>query len=629
MKSTRFTLWTGAAGVLAALVALILLNALAGQVRLRADLTKENLYTLSPATEQLMGKLDRDVTLKFYFSRSGDNLPMPLKLYARRILDLLREYETASGGRVVVEALDPEPDSEAEEWAQRYGLSPTPVDPSGALPPVYLGVVAISGARQAVIPFFAPSDEPQLEYLVTRLVNEVTAAQKPKIGVVSPLPLLGPGAMTMMGRGGEPWIVMQELRSQFDLVELPGSLEDIPADVTMLLLAHPRGIPDTALYAIDQFVLRGGTLLAFVDPQSLVDIESQPRQFSDPFSARSDMNRLTSAWGLTMDVDRVVADPLAATRVSMPGGGVESHRAWLSLRKENFNAAEIPLAGLDAMQWPMAGWFSGTPAEGLTMTPLVTASAEAGSLSSTEALMGAAAGMTSFRKADGPMHLAVRLTGTFTTAFPDGRPNTNPDQPNETPGATNRAPHLAKSEREGLVVLVADVDVLSDAFAARRFPMLGRNAYQLMNDNIHFTANLVGQLAGGDSLIGLRSRGTFERPFTRVVALQAAAQEKWRQEELKLQERLRLAQMRLDELQAGKSGDQQFIITPEQRKEIEDFRAQTLETRRELKEVRKNLRRDIEALGTKVKVINIAAVPAAVVSFGLLHGWRRRRRARG
>lgn len=630
MKSARFKLLTGATGLVVALVALVLLNILAGAMRVRADLTADDLYTLSPGTRALLKNLQRDVTLKFYFSRSADAAPMQFKEYGRRILDLLKEYQSENGGRVRLEVLDPQPDSDAEERAQRYGLSATRLDAAGDRPPVYLGLVAISGAKEAAIPFFSPADEPQLEFQITRLINDVTTLQKPKIGLISPLPLMGRMATFMsMGREEEPWILVPELRSIAELVELPGSLNEVPADMETLLLIHPRNIPDTALYALDQFVLRGGRLIALLDPQCLTELETQARQLRDPFSVKSELNRLTSAWGITMDSERVVADSRAATRVTMPDGRVEMHRAWLSLRPDNFNRADVAVAAMDVMQMPLAGWFKVEPKDGLTVTPLITAGPEAGSISSVEASMGAAMGISSFQSESAPMPLALKVAGRFPTAFPDGRPASTPEQPGDPNSASGRAAHLTESTRDGLVVLVGDVDFAFDAFAARRLPMFGRGVYQLMNDNIHFAANLAGQLAGGDALLGLRSRGSFERPFTRVLALQAAAQERWRQEELKLQEQLRLTQMKIDDLQANKSDDQKLIISPEQKQEMEAFRKQLAETRRQLREVRKNLRREIETLGARLKALNIAGVPALVIAFGLAHGYRRRRRARG
>ncbi len=621
---------TGAVGLVVTLAVLVLLNVAAGSLRMRADLTAGKLYTLAPGTEQLLKHLERDVTLKFYYSRSADAVPMTFKQYGSRILDLLREYEKLSGGHLTLEVIDPQPDSDEEEWARRYGLSASRIGQGDSAPQVFLGLVALSGARQSAIPFFSPADEPQIEFLITRAVNEVTVTKKPKIAVISPLPMFG-GMEGFVPRGPnfEGWIIINELRSVAEIVNLTGAVEKIPDDVDTLLLVYPRNLPEATLYAVDQFVLRGGRLFAMEDPQCLADLDAQSSQFRDPKSAQADMNRLTSGWGITMSTDRVISDPSAATRVASRGGEVELHNSWLTLRPGNFNRDDVAVAAMTMMQFPMAGWFEVTPVDGVTVTPLITAGPEAGSVSILEATAGTFAGQTTFERVTNAMPIAIRVSGRFKTAFPGGRPSNVPDAVKTAPDPEPDASHLAESTRDGAVVLVADADFLYDAFAARRLPMFGPGVYQLMNDNINFAANIAGQLAGGDALIALRGRGSFERPFTRVLALQTEAQEKWRQEELKLQEQLAVTQSKLDRLQSGKTEDQQLIITPEQRQEIEKFRAQQLETRRALKEVRKNLNREIESLGLWVKAINIGAMPALVIVFGLIHGLRRRQRARG
>jgi len=629
MKQPLVRMLTGAAGLLVLLLVLVLANVLASQLRLRADVTGERLYTLSDGTLRQLDQVDRDITLKFYCTRGADGLPMTFKQYGQRILDLLREYEARSKGRIVLEVIDPEPDSDDEEWAGRYGLVGTPLDPRSDGPSVYLGLVALAGARQQAIPFFSPADEPQLEYLVTRLIGQTLATTRPRLGVLSSLPVMGmPGSFMNMNRGQDAWVFMQELRTQYDVVELPPGFDEVPADINTVLAIHPRGLRDITLFALDQFVLRGGHLVAFVDPLCLSQQDEQAQAFRDPAEARSDLNRLTSAWGLTLETDRVVADAKSATRVSRSDGQTERNLSWLSFRPENFNRSELAVAGLDIIMLPMAGAFRGQPAEGLTLTPLLTAGAGAGLMSAMEATMGASAGASSFQRAAEPLNVAVRLTGTFKTAFPEGRPQ-DEDRPADVPGAPSKGAGLKESAQPGAVVLVGDVDLLSEAYSVRRLPAFGRAAYQLLNDNVSFVANLAGQMAGNDALIGLRSRGTFDRPFTRVLALQQEAQEKWRQEEVKLQERLQETQMKVNELQAMKDPAQRLVITPEQQKEMDRFRQQMIETRRQLKDVRKNLRREIERLGLWLKGINTAAMPAAVILLGLTYGWIRRRRARG
>ncbi len=494
--------------------------------------------------------------------------------------------------------------------------------PDGNRCPLYLGLAALSGAKQSSIPFFSPADEPQLEYLVTRLLTEVTSTNKPKLGVISMLPVMGLQGSFMNGGGTPPWVFITELRNQYQVEQLPPSFAEIPQDMDTVLVVHPKRLSELTLFALDQFVLRGGKLLAFTDPLCLSE-QDYERGMAGMMDKASDLNRLTETWGLKMDPTRVVSDAAAATRVRMPDGSAENSAIWLTVRRPQLNQGEIATAPLETLMLPMAGFFTGTPAEGLTLTPLITASPGAGHMTAMEASMGTMAGQTSYTKFEQTAPIAVRLAGRFKTAFPEGRPAEG-----EPTGPSSSTPALKESSRDGLVVLVADADLLYDEFAVQRLNLPGRAAYMMANDNINLTVNLIGQLTGGDRLISLRSRGTFERPFTRVLALQQKAQERWRQEELKLQEQLRTTQMRLSELETTKDPTQQFVVTPEQKKEIAQFRAQATETRRQLKTVRKNLRQEIEQLGLWIKGLNLAALPGAVILFGLAHGLRRRQGAR-
>lgn len=628
MKMTYARSLAGAVGLVVLLAVLVMANAVVAPLRLRADLTSEKLYTLSDGTRQLLQGLSRDVTLKFYCTRSAEGLPITFKQYAERILDLLREYEAASGGRVELQVIDPRPDSDEEEWAQRYGLTGSRLDARGDGPAVYLGLVALSNARQDALPFISPVDEPQLEYLVTRLLSDVTTAHKPKLGLLSALPVMGaPGMMMNMNRGQDPWVFVQELRTRYEISELSAPLDEVPDDIDTVLLVHPRALPEIALFALDQFVLRGGHLIAFVDPLCLTEQSLQSSSLSDPQANRSDLNRLTSTWGVSMDADRVAADSKAATRLPNPDGTWSHNPAWLTLMPENLNDKEVATQPLDTLMLPMAGAFRIQPVDGVQVTPLITTPAGSGLMTSMEATMGTMAGATSLQRSPTPLNLAIRLAGKFKTAFPGGRPQ-DPDRPADVPGRPAQKAPLAESTREGVVVLVGDVDMLYDGYAVRRIPAYGRYLFQLANDNINFVANLVGQLSGSDILIGLRSRGTFERPFARVLDLQKSAQDIWRKKELALQEELRLTQMKVEELEAAKDPAQRMVVTPEQKRELEQFRQQIARTRHELKTVNKELRRDIERLGFQVKAVNLAAMPGLVVMFGLAYGGYRRWRAR-
>ncbi|NCC52848.1 MAG: ABC transporter [Spartobacteria bacterium] len=622
---TYSTIFTSAIGALVVLGILIAVNALFANVRLRKDLTEERIYTLSGGTVNMLKGLDRNVTLKFYFTRDNPDVPMPLKNYAQRIIDLLNEVVSHSGGNVTLEIYDPEPDSDAEEWAQRYGLTGQATGMLGLHPNLYLGLVAVSGTKEASIPFLAPALEPQMEYLVIRLVQEVTQVSRSKLGIMSALPVMAPPASPYGPAPGQPqdWFFVSELKKQYEVQRIPMEAEQIPADINTLVLVHPKGISERTLYAIDQFLLKGGRLMAFVDPLCISEEVSRDEPMGGMPMLASDINTLSRAWGVEMPVDAIVADIDLATPVNLGNGRAERLPTWLTLRGgAHMDPDEIITGTLDSLMLPFAGAVKGAAAEGLTLTPLLFASKEAVTVNSFMARNPAALNTRSGTPAP-VAALAVRLAGSFKTAFPAGQPAAEGEEsPADTPDAS-----LKESERDGVVVLIADVDMLANEFAVRALNFFGQTMYQPMNDNLNLTLNLAEQLSGNEALIGLRGRGSFNRPFDRVLAMEKEAQQRWQEEEEKLQQKLQDTQERINELQSAKNQDQQFILSPEQQQEIEKFRAQRFETQRQLKEVRKNLRHNIEQLGMNLKVINMAAVPALVALYGIGHWWVRRKRA--
>ena len=614
---------TGTAGIFIVLGIIIAANVILNQIRaFRMDLTEENLYTLSEGTTNMMGLPGPDVTLKFYFSKSSETTPIQLKQYAQRIRDLLREYETHSKGRVVLETYDPKPDSDEEEWAQKYGIQGQGLSMLGG-DAIYLGLAAVSGKREAAIPFIDPRVEPQLEYLVTRLVSEVSVLERPKVGLMSSLPVMGTPQMPFNQspqQGPQKWVFVSELEKLYEIVEVDPTAENIRDDLTALLVVHPKALGEKTLFAIDQFVMNGGRLMAFLDPMCLADDTAQPQmqQFGPPQSA-SDLNRLTKTWGIELQPGKIAADEAAPTQLNT-GRGVSSFITFLSLGAAQIDREEVATSSLESIMMPFAGALTGEPAAGLTMTKLLQTSEDSGTLDTMQAMGPASAAVQAMvRRANIP--LGIRLQGTFKSAFPEGPPKGEQEKEEEENGNW-----LKESKDGAVVILITDADMLADGNCVRMLQTpFGPSMASPLNDNLNLVANFTEQLAGSEALIGLRSRGTFERPFTKVAELEQAAQSKWLAEEKKLQDELMEAQNRINELQRGKQADQQFIISPEQQAEIKKFNDQRFETQRQLKEVRKNLRHDIEVLGMKLKIINIAAVPLAVALFGIVRGVRRKK----
>jgi ABC-type uncharacterized transport system involved in gliding motility auxiliary subunit len=614
---------TGAAGLALLLVVIGAADLIIANLRLRADLTGEKLYTLSQGSRQIIKQLPNDVVLKFYFSSSSSEMPMALKTYADQVQDLLKEYAFASKGRITLEAYDPKPDSDAEEWAQRYGIEPQQTSTFGQ--PVYFGLVAVSGESEQAIPGFNPRSETTLEYDVTRLITRVAWPEKPVIGVMSSLDVLGsaPNPMMMMQRRArdEGWTAFKDLKKDYTVREIKTDAEEIDADVKALVVVHPKDLSDKTLFAIDQFVLRGGRLIVCVDPFSISDMQANQQnqmmmQMGGGGAGPSSLGKLFTAWGVTFDTSKVVADMGCATKLNAGNGSVESNPAFLSLEAANLSKSDLLTAQLSQVMLPFAGAFSANTPKEITFTPLVTTSSDNACLIDQ---MNAQFGMSAMRaqlKPDGAQRvLAARLQGTFKTAFPKGIEG----------GETNKVANLLTSGTS-TVMLFGDVDFLNDRFCVQVANTLFGDIAQPINDNLTLFGNTVEQLAGRQELIGVRSRGEFNRPFVKVDALEALAMRKWQTEAERLEAALQETQQRLSALQQKKTGNERMILSKEQQAELEQFRHTQAETRKQLKEVRKNLNSDIEQLGLTLKVLNIALVPLFVIGFGIFHGLQRRKR---
>ena len=629
-KDQKNSLGNTLIGLAIVLAVIVAANIALGKLRMRADLTEAKLYTLSDGTKKMLGDLERPITLKYYFSRTNARLPAPLKQYGSRIDDLLREYATHSNGKLNLESFDPKPDSDEAEWADRYGLQGQSLGGFGAVPDFYMGIAAIAGRKEATIPFVAPAMEPQLEFMVTRLITEIAQERKPKIGVMSSLPVLAPPSspFQQQQQGPESWLILQELQKMYEVALVDIAASEIDADINALIVIHPKAVSPQTLYALDQFVLRGGRLMAFVDPLCLAEQQSGGGQPGALYGAASDLNQLTKAWGVELEQGQVVADYGSSTTANF-GQGEENIPTLLTLQGPLINREEIVTSSLNSTLLPFPGAITGDAVEGLTMSALLTSSEEGAYITNFEAL-NSGSSRTQNAQPKGVVNLAVRLHGKFKTAFPDGAPAAAPAPGEPAPEVPEEeaAPGLTESTTETVVVLVADADILFDSFVAQKVNVFGQQLIQPMNDNLALLMNMTEQLSGSEALIGLRSRGTIDRPFHRVVELERKAQKQFQAEELALTSKLQEAQTRLNQLQQAKSDDQKMILSPAQKKEIETFKKQRFETEQQLREVRKNLRGEIESLGTRLKVLNIAGMPLVVALFGVGHWLRRRKRAK-
>jgi ABC-type uncharacterized transport system involved in gliding motility auxiliary subunit len=606
----------------------------------RLDLTRERLYTLSQGTLRTLAKIDEPLTLRFYYStRLSDEVPS-YGVYAQRVRELLDQYVAAAHGKLRLEVYNPQPFSDAEDRAVAFGLQGVPLDAAGEQ--VYFGLAATNSTDdQQVIAFFQPERERFLEYDLTKLVHSLAFPKKTVVGLISTLPLEGDMMAMMRGRPAEPMAVIEQL-NQLDTVKPVGAnIDAIPPDIDVLMLVHPQNLSEKTLYAIDQFVLRGGKALVFVDPLSELQA-SHPSQLNPPGSpSASNLERLFKSWGFEVPPKVVAGDRRDAQRVGVPsarGTRPVDYVAWLNLKADNLNREDMITADLSHINMASSGIIEPLADGKTTVEPLITTSLDSTKIPA-EKLTGLpdVAGLLAEFKPDNKRYiLAAHVTGTAESAFPDGPPKpSEPAKPEAKEGEGDQPPKPPEGEflKQSLqpinMIVVADSDMLDDKFWLQKQEFFGQRVLVPTANNGDFVANAIEVLAGGDDLVGLRTRGTSARPFDVVDRIQAKAQARYSAEEHELQAKLKDTQTKLEGLTGKDQGNAATTLNAEQTKAIEEFRADIVQTRRQLRDVQAALRSDIQRLKAGLEFLNIALIPIIVAAVAIVLGaLRLRRRSR-
>jgi len=579
----------------------------------KLDLTANGQFTLAQGTRNIISNLPEPITLRFYYSKQVASEYASTAAYAKRVRDLLGEYESLSHGKIVLEEVDPEPFTEAEDQATAQGLTGAPTDSGDT---VYFGLVGTNRIDgKEVIPYFSPDREQYLEYDLSSLIYRLSNPKKPQLGIISSLPLqTGPGGMQAMMQGqGQPYAAYQELAQTYAPQMIPVGFAAIPKGIDVLLIVHPATLSDTQMQVIDQFALGGGRVLVFVDPNSeMAQAGANPYQpsMTPPFS---DLPKLFRAWGIGYNPQRIVGDRALAQRVQVgdPRDPVALYPIWLHLTPENFDDKDPLTANLQSLNLASVGALHARKGATTTFEPLVSSSNQSSLLDAADVRMNQRPQdlINQIQPTGEKFVIAARVSGEARTAFP--------------------ATAKIKSGKINVVVM-ADSDIFDDRFWVHIQNVLGKKIAAPFADNGAFILNAVENLMGSSDLIGLRTRTAAQRPFTVVRDIQAKAQAQFQQEEQALQARMTDTQQRLQELEQGggaKAG--QAGLTAAQQAEIERFRKELVDTRTQLRDVQHNLRKDIDALGSRLAFINIVLVPLLVAIFALgLAALRRRRRAR-
>lgn len=629
-RPTWRRLTTGGAALIALAVLFVGLTVLSNQLLrgVRLDLTEHRLYTLTPGTRHILETLKEPINLYlFYSERAAAQVPV-VRIYGQRVREFLHELTARSKGKIVLHVIDPQPFSEEEDRATEFGIRAVPVDNSGNS--LYLGLAGTNSTDgHAVIDFLDPTKEPFLEYDVAKLVVELSQPKKPVIGWLSSIPMSG-GYDPSSGQPQSPWLVYSQAQQLFTVKTLSSTITQVEPDVDVLVLVHPKDLPASAMYAIDQYALRGGRLLVFVDPIAEQDSGGRPGMMMPGASRASTLEPLLSTWGVSFDPNEVVGDAQQGLTVRVrQDEPPERHLAIIGFGPNVMAEGDVVTAGLTQVTMATAGALR--PEKGATthFEPLIKSSARAGLIPVQRftQLMDPATLREGFKPTGESYTVAARVTGMVKSAYPDGPPA-------GVPPAAGPAPLKASSKPLNLIV-VADADLLSDFMWVRWENFLGQRTASAWANNGDFVWNALDNLAGSNDLISVRGRASFLRPFERVDSLRSVAQDRFLAEQKELEAQLAQTEQKLDALQAnrgeaasGAHAQSTQILTADQERELQRFQEERLRIRKELRDVKLGLDRGIRALGNRLKLIDIVLAPAAfaVVALLIAAAVRRRRR---
>ncbi len=598
-----------------AIILFLSVNVIASNVftSARTDLTESKLYSLSNGTKNLLAALKEPLHMRFYLSENLVQTAPQLSAYAKRVRSMLETYQKRAGARITLEVVDPKPFSDEEDRA--VGLGINRIQLGGGRDPLFFGLaVTNSTDGKANIPVFSPDREAFLEYDLTRLIAEVGQRGKPVVAILDGLNVAG----NPLRRQPQQHLMVQ-VQEVYTLETLSGDVDAFPENTRVVMVIHPQNLPDRTLYTLDQWVLNGGATMVFVDPYA--ETQSGPQPGAPAPNPTSDLPKLFKAWGVEYDSKLAAADVNYALRTVRQVGQQQMEIAnlpWLSLNASAMDKSDAILSQLNTIVLTTAGSFK-TTGDGGKLKPLLITSGAAGTIDAAKAGSQYTDPRELFataKKADQPLVLAGRLTGKLKSAFPDGKPE----------GSVSKADRLKDAKSDANVILVGDADMLMDRNWVQNRNLFGRIVAQAFANNGDFVLNAIEQMAGGIALADLRGRGVSFRPFERIAALEKEADQKFRAKEQELVTRLREAEDKLKKLSAEQPKQEGALVSEETVQAVEQFRADMLSTRAQLRNVQHNLRRDVDKLKSWITVANVGLVPALVAILALMIALRRPRR---
>lgn len=618
-------------------VGLVLVNYLASSIPARIDATADSIYSLSPGTKSMLGKIEETVVVDLYYTKDATGLPVQYKNYAARVEEMLRQYVRASRGKLKLNVVNPRPDTPEEEKATAAGLTPQVSQQGGEQ--FFFGLVVTQADQQKNIPAFTPAREQFLEYDLSKLIYSVQQLDKPKMGLLTSLPLQGTSPqemqmMMMMRRQPQPaQFVVEEWKQAFEIVTIEPSATELPAGLAVLAVIHPQNLPPKLQFAIDQFLLGGKPVFLAVDPSSqhFKGQSQQQMMMGGPQpNVSSDLPVLLSAYGIAYTPTKVVGDLANPLPIRGQGNSIMRMPTWLKLGKENLSAKSPPTAQLNSGWFIEAGSLSAKAGSTLTFTPLVETSAQSGELEGMVLQFAQGDEIAKQITPGGKKTIAALVTGKFTSAFPNGAPKD--EKPAEEAAKKDEAKKeepkaaevLKESKGTSTLVVFADTDWLFDSYSLRKFDLFGQTAAQPYNDNLYLASNTLEFLGSSQDLLSIRGKGSAIREFTVVKAMELEARKKNQEKLTALETELGKLQADLTKLQGEKNTGNRLVATPEMAKRIEDFQKQQAEKRGERRKIRRDLTEDIERLENNLLGLNLV-IPALVAVGGILVYFQRRR----
>lgn len=594
----------------------------------RLDLTENNLYTLSEGTLNILSGLTQPLHLYLFFSEQASRDYPQIRNYHIRVKEMLEEYRLHSNGMLKVSYVDPEPFSEDEDRAAQLGVQAVTLDDKS----LYFGLAGTNVLDDTeAIAFFQPDREVFLEYELGQLIYGLAKLKKPVLGIMTRLDMHPDRVDPQTGQMERAWVIVGQLEKLFDVRKVSADTNKIGNDIDVLMVVHPKNLGDKTLYAIDQFVMRGGRGLFFVDPVANSDITDLPQDqpLQDAHARSSSLNRLFKSWGFSVNEDSVIGDGSRALRASLSTGATVRHLTMIGMKPQDFDIGDAAMSGLQSVNFAMASYIEDEDDATITIEPLITSSSNAMPFA-----------IDLFRFSPNPdllqqkftatkekYTLAARVRGNLESAFARAPQDDDGDVTEATASASGE--HLASTQDQAELVVVADTDLLTDTMWVRVQSFFGQNIVRPLASNGDFVGNVVESLFGDSNLINIRSRASYSRPFTKVEEIETEAEQKYREAAEKLQQELNQINNRLRELEKEKTDKQSALLSRKQQQELNNARKKRIEVRKQLRNVRHQQNKDIENLGTTLKVINIGLVPLLVtLAAGVLGFLRLRNRRR-